>query len=177
MLTRHFFFPAIILSVLFVPSVLTLAKDQSEAHPTKKEAAEQLKAAKDGTRKTPIILEGKVVEIIDGETLLVLVDKTKHQVRLMETKQSKQDKPPAEKAKKALADKFLNKMVQVTCIGMNDQGPIFGTVKLSKSDQPKSYWLTSSTNTRHNNNCRYYQKSKGQSCGPNDGKPCKICGG
>jgi hypothetical protein len=177
MFKKFFFFPPIVLTLIFIASSTAFAKETGGDNAGQKEAAEQLKAAKDGTRKTPIILEGKVVEIIDAETLLVLVDKTKHQVRLLETKQSKKEKPPAERAKKALSDKFLNKMVQVTCIGMNDQGPIFGTVKLSKTDQEKSYWLTTSTKVRHNNKCRYYQKSKGQPCGPNEGKPCKICGG
>lgn len=54
-----------------------------------------------------------------------------------------------------------------------------GTAKTTKpqADQTKSYWLTTSSNTRHNSKCRYYQKTKGRACGPNDGKPCKICGG
>lgn len=39
------------------------------------------------------------------------------------------------------------------------------------------YWLTSSTRIRHNAGCRYYRKSKGMECGPDDGQACKICGG
>lgn len=40
------------------------------------------------------------------------------------------------------------------------------------------YWLNTSSNTRHNNGCRWYGKTKrGRPCGPDDGKACGICGG
>lgn len=39
------------------------------------------------------------------------------------------------------------------------------------------YWLTTSSGIRHNSRCRHYKNSNGRSCGPNDGKACKICGG
>ncbi len=39
------------------------------------------------------------------------------------------------------------------------------------------YWLTTSSGVRHNSKCRYYKKSKGRPCGPNEGRPCKKCGG
>jgi hypothetical protein len=42
---------------------------------------------------------------------------------------------------------------------------------------PQKYWLTISTNKRHNSSCRYFEKSTGRYCGPNEGTPCKICGG
>ncbi len=51
-----------------------------------------------------------------------------------------------------------------------------GTAK-SPADQGQKYWLTASSNVRHNSKCRYYQKTKGRPCGPNEGTPCKICGG
>ena len=38
------------------------------------------------------------------------------------------------------------------------------TYKLSKSGK------------RHNSRCRYFS-SAGDTCGPNDGEPCKVCGG
>ena len=41
----------------------------------------------------------------------------------------------------------------------------------------KKYWLTAKSGKRHNESCRYYKSSKGHPCGPNDGTPCKICGG
>lgn len=45
------------------------------------------------------------------------------------------------------------------------------------SAQPTSHWLTISSGKRHNSSCRYYGTTKGRPCGPNDGIPCKICGG
>lgn len=36
-------------------------------------------------------------------------------------------------------------------------------------------YTRSSTGKRHNSNCRYF--GSGSPCGPNDGIPCKICGG
>ena len=41
----------------------------------------------------------------------------------------------------------------------------------------QKYWLTTSTHKRHNSSCRYFGNSKGRSCGPNEGTPCKLCGG
>ena len=43
-------------------------------------------------------------------------------------------------------------------------------------DTSQAYWL-SGTGKRHNKNCRYYGTGHGHPCGPNDGVPCKICGG
>jgi len=40
-----------------------------------------------------------------------------------------------------------------------------------------AYWLTTSSNKRHNSTCRYYQKSAGNFCKSNAGIACKICGG
>ena len=39
------------------------------------------------------------------------------------------------------------------------------------------YWLSSKTKVRHNKRCRNYRRVKGHPCGPNDGRPCKTCGG
>jgi hypothetical protein len=43
-------------------------------------------------------------------------------------------------------------------------------------DAPQAYWL-SSTGKRHNKSCRYYGTGRGRACAPNDGVPCKLCGG
>lgn len=40
-----------------------------------------------------------------------------------------------------------------------------------------THWMTTSSGKRHNSGCRYYQNSKGRPCGPDEGTPCKICGG
>jgi len=41
----------------------------------------------------------------------------------------------------------------------------------------EKYWITTSSGKRHNSSCRYYMNSKGRLCGPNEGIPCKLCGG
>jgi hypothetical protein len=54
-----------------------------------------------------------------------------------------------------------------------------GTTTTANPPQPASSSLSyklSKTGTRHNSRCRYYN-SNGSTCGPNDGVPCKICGG
>jgi hypothetical protein len=47
----------------------------------------------------------------------------------------------------------------------------------TKESGDSGHWLTASSNKRHNSGCKYYKSSKGRPCGPNDGTPCKICGG
>ena len=39
------------------------------------------------------------------------------------------------------------------------------------------YWMSSGSHIRHNPRCRNYRKVKGYPCGPDDGKPCRNCGG
>jgi len=47
-----------------------------------------------------------------------------------------------------------------------------------RATSTSGYWLNTSTNVRHNRTCPYYGKTKnGRPCGPNEGKPCKTCGG
>ncbi|MCP3875223.1 MAG: hypothetical protein GY699_18975 [Desulfobacteraceae bacterium] len=41
----------------------------------------------------------------------------------------------------------------------------------------KTHWMTISSQKRHNQNCRYFEKSKGRFCSANEGVVCKICGG
>ena len=43
--------------------------------------------------------------------------------------------------------------------------------------QSAGYWITLSSRKRHNSSCRYYQNSNGRPCSPEEGIPCKICGG
>ena len=45
------------------------------------------------------------------------------------------------------------------------------------SGQAQTFWLSKTTGKRHNSRCKYYNKSDGRFCGPNDGVPCKLCGG
>lgn len=47
-------------------------------------------------------------------------------------------------------------------------------------DSPEAdggYWLTRSSNKRHNSRCEHYKKTNGRPCGPDEGVPCKLCGG
>jgi hypothetical protein len=48
---------------------------------------------------------------------------------------------------------------------------------VAPGQQQTGYWLTISSGIRHNSSCRYYMNSKGRSCGPNEGRACKLCGG
>jgi len=43
--------------------------------------------------------------------------------------------------------------------------------------KPAGYWITTSSGVRHNSSCRYYMNSNGRAGGPNEGRPCKVCGG
>ncbi len=41
-----------------------------------------------------------------------------------------------------------------------------------------TYWLNTRSNVRHNDGCKYFRHTtKGRQCGPDEGKPCGICGG
>jgi hypothetical protein len=40
-----------------------------------------------------------------------------------------------------------------------------------------TYWITKSSNKRHNSSCRWYKKSKGYCTDEKIGIACKICGG
>jgi Ssp1 endopeptidase immunity protein Rap1a len=51
------------------------------------------------------------------------------------------------------------------------------TTAESNDQQSLTYWLTSSSNKRHNSSCRWYRASHGRPCGADEGIPCKICGG
>ena len=53
----------------------------------------------------------------------------------------------------------------------------------SKADNPPQdaqgpHWLNTSSGVRHNPSCEWIGKTKrGRFCGPDEGKPCGICGG
>ena len=43
---------------------------------------------------------------------------------------------------------------------------------------PVGWWLNTSSKSRHNSTCRYYQNTaKGRACKDDEGKACGICGG
>ena len=39
------------------------------------------------------------------------------------------------------------------------------------------WWLSSGSGVRHNERCRWYRRSTGRPCKPDEGRPCKLCGG
>ena len=41
----------------------------------------------------------------------------------------------------------------------------------------QGFWLTTSSNKRHNAGCRHFRKSGGRFCGKGEGIACKVCGG
>ena len=49
--------------------------------------------------------------------------------------------------------------------------------RLEPAEKETGFWLSSKTKERHNKRCRNYRRVKGMPCGPNDGRPCKACGG
>jgi micrococcal nuclease len=55
----------------------------------------------------------------------------------------------------------------------------FRTRQKKENSEPSSqFWLNTSSNVRHNENCEHFKKSKkGRICGPDEGKACGICGG
>ena len=46
---------------------------------------------------------------------------------------------------------------------------------VSADENPSGFWLSTSSNKRHTSSCRYFKKSNGRFCEPNEGIPCKIC--
>lgn len=40
-----------------------------------------------------------------------------------------------------------------------------------------SYWMTASSNKRHNDSCRFFKNTNGKICGPEEGTACLRCGG
>jgi hypothetical protein len=45
------------------------------------------------------------------------------------------------------------------------------------TDAALTHWLTKSSSKRHNSRCKFYKKTEGRLCGPNEGLPCTVCGG
>ena len=61
----------------------------------------------------------------------------------------------------------------------SDGVPVKGSVVdvPAPQDPDTGYWMSSKSHIRHNQKCRSYRKVRGRACGPDDGKPCKNCGG
>ena len=48
--------------------------------------------------------------------------------------------------------------------------------RVSPSKKAISHWMSKS-GTRHNPTCRHFKSAGGHPCGPQEGKPCGLCGG
>ena len=59
---------------------------------------------------------------------------------------------------------------------MPEKGGVSGG-EIEVVGEETGYWISSKTKVRHNKRCRNYRRVKGYPCGPNDGRPCKTCGG
>ena len=57
-----------------------------------------------------------------------------------------------------------------------EKGKDSGSV-VEAEGEDTGYWLATNSKVRHNKRCRNYRKVKGRPCGPNEGRPCKMCGG
>ena len=69
-------------------------------------------------------------------------------------------------------------MIGGLAVAEQDSPPVQGSEAKAATDQNETgYWMTSSSHKRHNKTFRYYKNSIGHFCGPNDGIPCKLCGG
>ncbi len=55
--------------------------------------------------------------------------------------------------------------------------PVAADAPLPGAAASVSFWLTTGSEIRHNRKCRYFGKTKGRPCGPNEGRPCQKCGG
>lgn len=54
----------------------------------------------------------------------------------------------------------------------------YRALKKKPQEATGGHWLNSGSGVRHNSTCRWYgQTSRGRPCGPDEGKPCGICGG
>jgi endonuclease YncB( thermonuclease family) len=63
--------------------------------------------------------------------------------------------------------------------GFNPTAPWdYRALKKQPQTATGGHWLNTSSGVRHNSSCKWFgQTSRGRPCGPDEGKPCGICGG
>lgn len=63
--------------------------------------------------------------------------------------------------------------------GFNPTAPWdYRALKKQPQTAAGGHWLNISSGVRHNSSCKWFgQTSRGRACGPEEGKPCGICGG
>src|ERR1051326_8026291 len=50
-----------------------------------------------------------------------------------------------------------------------------GATGATGAESKSTHWLTTADGKRHNKGCRFFQAGDGRACGPDEGKPCKLC--
>jgi endonuclease YncB( thermonuclease family) len=80
------------------------------------------------------LLEGTVVGITDGDTLILLVDRTQHKIRLAQIDTPERGQPWAARASQALADKVFRKDVTVRVSDTDRYGRLIGEIWLGDRD-------------------------------------------
>jgi endonuclease YncB( thermonuclease family) len=79
-------------------------------------------------------LEGKVIGITDGDTITLLVGRTRHTIRLAQIDAPESGQPWGSRSRQALADKVFNANVRVVVIDVDSNGREVGTVWLGDRD-------------------------------------------
>ncbi len=78
--------------------------------------------------------EGKVVRIVDGDTLVLLVDEKQHKIRLSDIDTPERKQPFGTKAKQALSDLAFGKQARVIELTKDRYGRIVGRVYVDGVD-------------------------------------------
>ncbi len=78
----------------------------------------------------PARLEGRVIKVTDGDTLILLVDKTRYEVKLAGIDAPEEGQPYGEEAKQALSVKVFGKTIKVLPQGKDYQKRTLGVVYL-----------------------------------------------
>ena len=80
------------------------------------------------------VLYGRVVDVIDGDTLDLLVGRSEHRIRLAEIDTPERNQPWGSSATRALEEKVLYQNVSVQILGSGGYGRLSGRVWLGRRD-------------------------------------------
>ena len=78
--------------------------------------------------------EGKVVRIVDGDTLVLLVDEKQHKIRLSDIDTPERKQPFGTRAKQALSELAFGKQARVVEVTVDRYGRIVGRVYVNEID-------------------------------------------
>jgi endonuclease YncB( thermonuclease family) len=104
------------LAAIFVLTTAVLSAAESKLKPKPKPKVETL--------------SGKVVRVIDGDTLMLLVGKARRKIRLAGIDAPEEKQPFGAEAKKALSKKLFGKTVQVRVTSKDRDRTVLGVVRL-----------------------------------------------